>query len=111
MTFVFYFLISCSSAYLLLISTALCVEVNSPLTTTIVGVTKNSLVTYVGMLVGGDYIFNWPNFIGLTVSLIGAILYSVVPKASKKEEEETLVAPKNVVTEKDLPMPTTAHKN
>ncbi len=55
-----------------------CTSVNSALTTTVVGCLKNLVVAYVGILVGGDYIFSWLNFTGITVSVTGALLYSVL---------------------------------
>ncbi|KAH8867669.1 UDP-N-acetylglucosamine/UDP-glucose/GDP-mannose transporter [Schistosoma japonicum] len=73
--FLLYFLFSCCSAVALNYSVVQCTQYTSALTTSILGVIKNILVTYGGMFVGGDYVYTTLNFVGLTISTIGAILY------------------------------------
>lgn len=54
----------------------ICTDYNSPLMSQVVSCLRSILVTYIGMFVGGDYVFSWINFVGLNISMFGGFYYS-----------------------------------
>lgn len=87
------FLSTCFMGFVLTYSTFLCTQYNSALTLAMTGCFKNVFVSYLGMFIGGDYIFSALNCIGINVSIIGSIYYTYIIFA-KKDEPQKLTSSK-----------------
>ncbi|ESL06572.1 UDP-glucuronic acid/UDP-N-acetylgalactosamine transporter [Trypanosoma rangeli SC58] len=67
--------LSAVSGYGISYATYLCMKLNSPLTVSMIGASKNVVMSYVGMIFS-DYAFTVPSFVGVNVSVLGCIVYS-----------------------------------
>ncbi|XP_012642686.1 nucleotide sugar transporter SLC35D2 isoform X4 [Microcebus murinus] len=86
--FIMQFLLSCFLGFLLMYSTVLCSYYNSALTTAVVGAIKNVSIAYIGMLVGGDYVFSVLNFVGLNICMAGGLRYSFLTLSSQLKPQQ-----------------------
>jgi len=75
-SFAVYFAFASLMGSVLNLAIFLCTSANSALTTTVVGCLKNVLTSYLGMFVGGDYVFSWLNFLGINISIAGSLIYA-----------------------------------
>ena len=75
-SFVTYLVFASLMGSVLNLAIFLCTSTNSALTTTVVGCLKNVLTSYLGMFIGGDYIFSWLSFLGINISIAGSLVYA-----------------------------------
>jgi len=75
-SFVTHFMFASLMGSVLNLAIFLCTSTNSALTTTVVGCLKNVLTSYIGMFVGGDYIFSLLSFVGINLSIAGSFVYA-----------------------------------
>ena len=57
-------------------STFICTRYNDPLTTSVAGSVKNIIMTCIGAVSFGDFIYAKWNVVGLGVSMAGAVWYA-----------------------------------
>lgn len=61
-----------------------CTLVNSPLTTSVTGQSKNIIVAFVGLFALGDVIFDPINVLGHCICSVGAVMYFMATLKNKK---------------------------
>jgi len=73
-------------AFAVNLTTVWCTQANSPLTTSVVGQTKNLVTTLVGALLFPDFKSNFLIIFGISVSICGSFLYAYVKRAEKNKQ-------------------------
>ena len=69
-------------------STFICTRFNDPLTTSVAGSVKNIIMTCIGAVSFGDFVYAKWNVIGLGVSMSGAVWYAT--RAAMKARSSTI---------------------
>jgi len=75
-TFTAMFIVGALLGSVLNYSIFLCTQYNSALTTAVIGCLKNVATSYVGMIYFSDFVFNWPNFLGINISIAGSLYFT-----------------------------------
>ncbi|RWS29169.1 UDP-sugar transporter UST74c-like protein, partial [Leptotrombidium deliense] len=74
----------------------MCTDYNNPVLSQVIACLRNILTTYIGMYIGGDYTFNFYNFVALNITMFAAFYYTYInltetPKIVKSSSNEQLV--------------------
>lgn len=92
--FLFYFLASCASAFILNLATYLCTLVNDSLTTSVVGRTKSILQGVGGLFAFGDVLMNPLNLAGLLINSTGIGWYAWEKYLEARKRQAYIGSPK-----------------
>ncbi|DBA85028.1 TPA: hypothetical protein ACH3X2_005762 [Trebouxia sp. C0005] len=80
--------VSASQAFLLNLCIFRCTTINSPLATTITGQMKDIITTGLGMILFGDVQFSSKNLLGITLGLLGGMLYSFFGYMERQRQKQ-----------------------
>lgn len=92
MRFILFLLFSAAQATLLNVAIFLCTKLNSPLATTVTGQMKDFVTVGFGLFVFGDVKVSVPNLIGLGISLLGSLIFSVIKLIAVRKKESGAAA-------------------
>lgn len=73
-----FMLFSAAQATVLNIAIFLCTKLNSPLATTVTAQMKDFVTVAFGLFLFGDVHLNWPNLLGLSLSMVCSVIYSLI---------------------------------